>query len=100
MNIVTSRRKRWIVFALAIASFAIQPSAAHAYIGPGAGLTLVGAAVGFVVAIFSAIGVLLLWPIRMLIAWLKKVTAKTPSVQAADGASEPLTRDARLPSQQ
>lgn len=40
-----------------------------AYVGPGAGVSLIGAAVGLVAAVLSAIGFILLWPIR---AMLKK----------------------------
>ena len=37
---------------------------AAAYIGPGAGLSLVGAFWGLVLAVGAALGFLLLWPIR------------------------------------
>ncbi|MFB6264261.1 MAG: hypothetical protein ABEL76_11645 [Bradymonadaceae bacterium] len=34
------------------------------YIGPGPGLSLIGALIGLIVTIVSAIGAVLLWPIR------------------------------------
>jgi hypothetical protein len=89
MNI---RGMRWAFLGLLIAIVALQPSAAHAYIGPGAGLTLLSAAVGFVVAIFSALGVILMWPVRMLVARLKRAYASPLPAPLADAAPEPLTR--------
>lgn len=37
---------------------------AFAYIGPGAGLSMIGAFWGLVVAVLAALSFLLLWPIR------------------------------------
>lgn len=37
---------------------------AYAYIGPGAGLSMLGAFWGLVVAVLAALSFLLLWPIR------------------------------------
>lgn len=53
-------------------------SFAQAYIGPGAGITFIGALIGLVVAVFSAIGFIIFWPIRRA---MKKKKAK----QASDG---------------
>ncbi|MFK5968591.1 MAG: hypothetical protein QM487_00480 [Candidatus Marithrix sp.] len=38
-----------------------------AYVGPGAGLTLIGSLIGLVVAIVTALAIILFWPIRALI---------------------------------
>jgi len=43
------------------------PKLAVAYIGPGAGLSLIGSLIGVVVAILMALGILLSWPVRILI---------------------------------
>ena len=51
----------------------LMATPAHAYVGPGAGVSLFGAAIGLLVAIFSAIGVILLWPIRMLAKKLSRL---------------------------
>ncbi|MEE8504757.1 MAG: hypothetical protein V3S40_00900 [Kiloniellales bacterium] len=40
---------------------------AFAYIGPGAGLGALGAALGLLAAVFMALGLLLFWPIRRLL---------------------------------
>jgi len=37
-----------------------------AYVGPGAGLGLLGALAGLAIALFSALGFMLLWPLRAL----------------------------------
>jgi len=46
---------------------------ASAYIGPGAGLSMLGAFWGLVVAVLAALSFLLLWPIRK--AFKKNTTA-------------------------
>ena len=60
-----------IVFFLMVVMF-IGPVNAFAYVGPGAGLTFIGALVGMVVAIVLAIGAILFWPVRFLIKKIKK----------------------------
>ena len=50
--------------ALAALLYAVSLSSAAAYVGPGAGLSLVGAAVGLVLAILTALGFVILWPFR------------------------------------
>ena len=46
---------------------ALLSAPALAYIGPGAGITMLGALWGVLVAIVLAFGALLLWPIRILL---------------------------------
>jgi hypothetical protein len=41
---------------------------AQAYVGPGAGITLIGALIGLVTAIFLALWAVLRWPIRRFLA--------------------------------
>lgn len=48
----------------------LWPSAAHAYIGPGAGFALGGSFLAIFGALFSALMMLLLWPFRRLIRFL------------------------------
>jgi hypothetical protein len=66
------------------AALCLAPSPAFAYVGPGAGVSLIGAAFGLIAAVVSAIGFVLLWPIRAL---LKKR-------RAARKADEPAAADA------
>ena len=60
---------------------------AMAYIGPGAGITLLSAIWGVIVAFFLAIGAVLLWPIRVLFRRRHNRAAKNASKTADSGAS-------------
>lgn len=53
--------------ALALMAGAALPLAAHAYVGPGAGLSLLTALWGVVAAVAVALGFVLMWPIRRLL---------------------------------
>jgi hypothetical protein len=46
---------------------ALIASPAAAYIGPGAGISVLGSLLGILATIFVAIGAILFWPIRKLI---------------------------------
>ena len=52
-----------VAIALALSLFATP---AFAYIGPGAGITVLGALWGVVVAVVLAVAAVLLWPVRAL----------------------------------
>jgi hypothetical protein len=56
---------------------------ALAYVGPGAGLSLVGAFWGLLVALFAALAFVILWPIRR---FLKQRRRAAPQPQAAEAA--------------
>lgn len=51
---------------------ALWADPAAAYIGPGAGITMLGALWGVVVAVFLALGAVLFWPIRILLRKRRK----------------------------
>jgi uncharacterized YccA/Bax inhibitor family protein len=55
---------------------------AFAYIGPGAGLSMVGAVWGLVVAVVAAFGFLLFWPIR-------KMFKRAPATTEAEPQEKP-----------
>jgi hypothetical protein len=57
-------------------------SSVVAYIGPGAGLTLIGSFIGLCLAVLAAFGAILAWPIRRL---LKRRRAPEESSGAEDG---------------
>ncbi|HMA14851.1 MAG TPA: hypothetical protein VKP12_08715 [Kiloniellaceae bacterium] len=57
-------RKRSLVAGLAAAGLAFAAGPAFAYIGPGAGLSLLGALWGVIAAVAAAVLFLLLWPLR------------------------------------
>lgn len=57
------------------------PKLAVAYIGPGAGLTLIGSLVGIIVAVLMALGILLSWPVRILIRRIRRRSAARTEYQ-------------------
>jgi hypothetical protein len=59
---------------------------AEAYIGPGAGITMLGALWGVIVAVALALGAVLFWPIRILLRKRRKPAAPAATV-ARDKAS-------------
>lgn len=56
---------------------------ASAYIGPGAGLSMLGAFWGLVVAVVAALSFLLLWPIRKMF----KKNATAPETETQEKAA-------------
>jgi hypothetical protein len=56
---------------------ALWADPAAAYIGPGAGITMLGALWGVVVAVFLALGAVLFWPIRVLLRKRRKTATPT-----------------------
>jgi len=66
---------------LAVATVLFQAGAAAAYVGPGAGISLVGSLFGLISAVVIAIGVVLLWPIRRIMRHFK---GSVEPEQAAD----------------
>jgi type VI protein secretion system component VasK len=77
---------RWpsVVLALAVGLIVAAPDLAHAYIGPGAGVTVLGALWAVIVAVVLALAGLLLWPIRVMMR-----RRKQPAAVKAAAASEP-----------
>ena len=71
-------KKQLTLLAVLLAVIMWTP-AAHAYIGPGAGFALLGSALAFIVAFFTALFLIFFWPIRLL--W-KKLTGKKISKNA------------------
>jgi hypothetical protein len=67
-----------VAVALGLSLFATP---ALAYIGPGAGITVLGALWGVVLAVVFALAAVLLWPLRMLFRRRRKGTgpADTPA---------------------
>lgn len=69
------------VFALATAA----PNAAFAYIGPGAGLGMIGGAIAVVVALIVAAVGLVLFPARLLLKRLRRGQASKLHTGGVDG---------------
>ena len=63
------------------------PSLAHAYIGPGAGLSAIGSLLALIAAVFVAIFGFLWYPIK---SWRKRrAAAKAPAVPEPAAPAEP-----------
>ncbi len=60
---------------------------AAAYVGPGAGLSLLGALWGLLAAVFAALAFVLLWPLRRIIKARRE--KGTPTQARADEPAEP-----------
>ncbi|MEO0424860.1 MAG: hypothetical protein AAF184_21165 [Pseudomonadota bacterium] len=63
----------WVALAVALP--------AEAYVGPGAGLSLLGALWGLLVAVVAAVGFIVFWPIRKM---LRTARAETRAPGAGD----------------
>ena len=64
---------------------------AEAYVGPGAGITLIGALIGLVSAVFLALFAVLRWPIRRFLSRRKaaKESADAKSAENGPGSGPP-----------
>lgn len=70
-----------IGLAVVIAAFA-QPSLA--YVGPGAGLSVLGALWGLILALLAALGFLLMWPLRRYRRQRAQASAPPPHEHTAE----------------
>jgi hypothetical protein len=61
----------------------LAASPAFAYVGPGAGLTLLGALWGLILAVVVSVGFILLWPIRRMMRRNRQI-GPAGGQQAAD----------------
>ena len=79
------------VIACLVTVAAFAPDA-QAYVGPGAGISVLGALWGLIVGVVMAIGVILFWPIRMMLRKRKAAKAAAEGgdqqAEAADMAAE------------
>lgn len=77
---------------LMLAAAVLAPQPAFAYVGPGAGLSLIGSVVGLLAAIGTALGFVLFWPVRALYRRVKG-RRDAPSPDAGSPADQPPARD-------
>ena len=61
-------------------------SSALAYIGPGAGISVLGSLLGILATFFVAIGAILFWPLRK---WVKRRKARRLAAGNADANDSP-----------
>lgn len=79
---ISRHRMAWILSLMLL----LAAGTAHAYIGPGAGISFLGSFFAAIVAVFAAIFAILLWPIRYMIRRFrrlragKETTAEQPAV--------------------
>ncbi|MBT8422541.1 MAG: hypothetical protein KJP03_05445 [Gammaproteobacteria bacterium] len=62
----------------------LTPLTSLAYVGPGAGISLLGALWGLIVGVVLALGVILIWPVRIM---LRKRKAQKEAEAAAAGGT-------------
>lgn len=62
------------------------PEVTYAYIGPGAGVSLIGSFLGILVAVLIALFALIAWPIRRM---LKARKAQNKTDEAPDNTDQP-----------
>jgi hypothetical protein len=72
-----------ISLALSAAFGALWSDSAFAYIGPGAGITVLGALWGVIVAIVLTVVAVVLWPFRVLLRRRRKGVVKSQGVANA-----------------
>lgn len=90
----------WIIRPLALATLLLLASGgnAHAYIGPGAGFAFIGSFFVMFMAVVAAAVVLLMWPVRVLIFFLRRKKGYTKTdvgrvvVVGLDGLDPKLVR--------
>jgi uncharacterized membrane protein len=81
----TTKDYYWLILIISIILFVLSPFT-MAYVGPGAGLTLIGSLIGVVVAILMALGVVIFWPLRLLIRKIRGKKAKSSTVDQNNNA--------------
>jgi len=82
---------------------------AVAYVGPGAGISVLGALWGLIIGVVMAVGIILFWPIRMMIRKIKankgdqattsNTTASEPDADPDTGGEQAAASSASSPSQ-
>ena len=82
------RIKRLSTMTTAAIAGLLLPGLAAAYVGPGAGISMLGALWGLIVGVVMALGVILFWPIRMMIR-----KAKAKKAGAAETIAEAPTAE-------
>ena len=75
----TTKDYYWLILIISIILFVLSPFT-MAYVGPGAGLTLIGSLIGVVVAVFMALTVIIFWPLRLLIRRIRGKRAKNSTI--------------------
>jgi hypothetical protein len=83
---MTTMAKPLSLLFAALAILLVAPPA-EAYIGPGAGITLIVSFIGLLVAVVAAIGAVLFWPLRRLMKRRRAAATTAPQTDAAESKS-------------
>ncbi len=85
---------RKLITVVAVLVSALLAPPAIAYVGPGAGITLLGALWAVVAAVVLAVMGVMIWPLRLLWRRLKgaKPAEKTPARAEAPASNEPSNK--------
>jgi hypothetical protein len=86
-------RSGTVLVLLLIGAAATLPETAHAYFGPGAGVTMLGALWGVVLAIAFAVFSFLAWPIRALLRRRRRASIGAGAAAAATVPGVAAARD-------
>lgn len=70
------RHKNLMLRLLALAAAMLLSVPASAYIGPGAGISVLGSLLGILATIVVAIGAIVLWPLRKLLKKRREASAR------------------------
>ena len=76
---------------IAAACALLLPTAAAAYIGPGAGASLAGSLLGVLAAIVTALAIVLFWPLRLMYRKIKGNRRTAETVEAGESTDETST---------
>lgn len=82
--------QRFLISSTAAGLLLLYTAPADAYIGPGAGLSLLGALWALIVAVAAALGFLVLWPFRQ--AMKRRAAQKRAATAASSGETVPEAR--------
>jgi len=74
------------------ALLAVAPIAVQAYVGPGAGISLLGSLWGLIVGVVVALAMILFWPIRIMLR--KRKAAKAAEAEAGSEESAAVAETA------
>lgn len=83
--------RRAALFAACTTAAALAASPAFAYVGPGAGLTLLGALWGLIVAVVVSVGFILMWPLRRLMRRNRQAASNQQIADEDDATHSMLT---------
>lgn len=67
---------------IAILLLTVPAAPALAYVGPGAGISVLGSLLGILATIFVAIGAILFWPVRKLLKRRKSASAPSEATDS------------------